>query len=276
LLYRWLVLYPLYALSEIAIASTDLAELLGSAIALVMIFPSLPLWAGVLITASDVLFLLAMGDPLRGRPVKTFEIIISILVRSDIRYLYDRSFMSLQVFATLICMAIIISRIDVRWGMAFDGFVPSKYVFSSGGLYTCTSLNPILWKIQSNIFSPAVGIIGATVMPHSLFLGSHLATQDRLDRPVPISGVPSPETPLEEKDTGDESRSVYQRLLDYTKAKLRSFVALESLDTYLHPPYKTHAERENRSLAFVKAHLSSGIIDMVISLLGIAVIINAL
>lgn len=79
-LYRWLALYPLYALSEIAIISTDLAELLGSAIALCLLFPKLPLWAGVLITASDVLLLLALGDPLRGRPVRCFEILIAALV----------------------------------------------------------------------------------------------------------------------------------------------------------------------------------------------------
>ena len=48
------MLYPLYALAEIAIISTDLAELLGSAIALCLLFPALPLWAGVLLTASDV------------------------------------------------------------------------------------------------------------------------------------------------------------------------------------------------------------------------------
>lgn len=80
LLWRWLVLYPLYALSEIAIISTDLAELLGSAIALCLLFPKLPLWAGVLITASDVLVLLALRDPLRGKPVRLFEVSIAILV----------------------------------------------------------------------------------------------------------------------------------------------------------------------------------------------------
>ena len=68
-------------LAEIAIISTDLAELLGSAIALCLLFPKLPLWAGVLITASDVLFLLALRDPLRGRPVRLFEVMIAILVR---------------------------------------------------------------------------------------------------------------------------------------------------------------------------------------------------
>lgn len=82
LLYRWLLLYPLYALSEIAIISTDLAELLGSAIALCLLFPKLPLWAGVLLTASDVLVLLALRDPLGGKPVRMFELLITVLVRS--------------------------------------------------------------------------------------------------------------------------------------------------------------------------------------------------
>lgn len=67
-------------MSEIAIISTDLAELVGSAIALCMIFPKLPLWGGVLLTAFDVLFILALGDPLRGRPVKMFEYLIAALV----------------------------------------------------------------------------------------------------------------------------------------------------------------------------------------------------
>lgn len=84
LVYRWLVLYPLYLLAEVAIISTDLAELLGSAMALTMLFPSLPLWAGVLITASDVFLILLVGDPLRNRPVKLFEIMIAVLVRETL------------------------------------------------------------------------------------------------------------------------------------------------------------------------------------------------
>ena len=79
-LWRWGVLYPLYVSSEIAIVATDLAELLGSAIALVLLFPSLPLYAGVILTALDVLLLLAVKDPLSGQPVKLFEILIGVLV----------------------------------------------------------------------------------------------------------------------------------------------------------------------------------------------------
>ncbi len=81
-LWRWLALYPLYLLAEVAIISTDLAELLGSAIALCMLFPALELWHGVLLTGFDVLIILAMGDPLRGKPVRMFEFLIAGMVRS--------------------------------------------------------------------------------------------------------------------------------------------------------------------------------------------------
>jgi metal iron transporter len=125
-------------LSEAAIIATDLAELLGSAIALSLLFPKLPLWAGVLITASDVFILLALRDPLGGKPVRLFEVVIAAMVRST----WDHCGVILtgcgvQVFTVLVCMAIIISQVDVRWGDAFDGFVPSDSLFKSGALYVC-------------------------------------------------------------------------------------------------------------------------------------------
>lgn len=69
-------------LSELAIISTDLAELLGSAIGLVLLFPSLPLPVAVLLTATDVVFILALGDSSKnkGRPVRILEFIIIVLV----------------------------------------------------------------------------------------------------------------------------------------------------------------------------------------------------
>ncbi|KAI9444556.1 putative transporter of the NRAMP family [Lactarius indigo] len=155
-LFRWLVLYPLYALSEVAIISTDLAELLGSAIALNLLFPRLPLWAGVLLTAFDVLLILAFADPLHGRPVRSFELIIGVLV-----------------LIVLVCMCILVSRIHVQWEEAFQGFLPSNALVQHGGLYT------------------SVGILGATIMPHSLYLGSALATQDRVSVKPDVLPTPS-------------------------------------------------------------------------------------
>ena len=56
---QWVVL-PLWFLAEVAIAATDLAEIIGSATALNLLF-NIPLWVGVLITAVDVLFIIAFG-----------------------------------------------------------------------------------------------------------------------------------------------------------------------------------------------------------------------
>ncbi|KAI3616677.1 transporter protein smf2 [Moniliophthora roreri] len=223
-LYRWLGLYPLYILSETAIIATDLAELLGSAIALCLLFPKLELWHGVLITAFDVVLILALGDPLGGRPVKSFELVIAGLV-----------------LAVLVCMCIIIARVDVHWGDAFEGYLPSKYIFPNGALYT------------------SVGILGATVMPHSLFLGSALATQDRI-------------TPPSYQDSGPDSKP------KGVLASLRTNV----INAFRTPPpseyatnAKSHSERNNNSLAFVKGHLYHGIVDVALSLLGFAVVINS-
>lgn len=80
-LVRYVVLYPLYVLCEIAIVCTDLAELLGSAVGLCLLIPSMPLWAAVLLTAADVLIFLLLGDPSRRKqPVRMFEFSIIALV----------------------------------------------------------------------------------------------------------------------------------------------------------------------------------------------------
>jgi hypothetical protein len=58
--YRWGLLYPLYALAELGIIFTDLAELLGSAIAINLIIPKIPLWACVVLTSTDVFLVLLL------------------------------------------------------------------------------------------------------------------------------------------------------------------------------------------------------------------------
>ena len=56
---QWLV-YILWVLAEIAISATDLAEIIGSAVALNLLF-NIPLYARVIITSVDVLFIIAFG-----------------------------------------------------------------------------------------------------------------------------------------------------------------------------------------------------------------------
>ncbi|KIJ22188.1 hypothetical protein PAXINDRAFT_106082 [Paxillus involutus ATCC 200175] len=239
-LWRWGVHYPLYILSEIAIVSTDLAEMLGSAIALVLLFPALPLWAAVLLTASDVMLILALDNPLKSRPVKLFEYLIAALV-----------------LAVLICMALITARLTVNWGDAFHGFVPSKGLFANGALYT------------------SVGIIGATVMPHSLFLGSHLATQDRVSKKPQKTFSES--SLLQPQTSSGPTSTLLRRLHQSVTRHLRKlFIASPSDETSYPSDVFTHKDRKNNALGFVSSHIYHGMIDVVVSLMGFAVIINSL
>ncbi|KAH9486175.1 Manganese transporter pdt1 [Psilocybe cubensis] len=247
LLYRWLGLYPLYVLAEVAIIATDLAELLGSAIALCMLFPKLELWHGVLITAFDVILILGMGDPLRGKPVRMFELLIGAMV-----------------LAVLICMIVIISKVDVNWAHAFEGYIPSKHIFAQGGVYT------------------SVGILGATVMPHSLFLGSALATQDRVSfrsdkdtRTLTTLVTKDSQESLTQVPQVPERQSLWHRIYEECRYSV--------LDAFRKPPASIfataatrHSERQNNTYEFIRAHIYHGTFDIVGSLLGFAVMINSL
>ncbi|KAL0057566.1 Manganese transporter smf1 [Marasmius tenuissimus] len=249
LLYRWCLLYPLYLVSEIAIITTDLTELLGSAIALCLLFPKLGLWHGVLITAFDVVFLLALGDPLRGRPVRVFEWGIAGMV-----------------LAVFVCMCVIVSKVDVKWGPVFEGYLPSKYIIPNGALYV------------------SVGIIGATVMPHSLFLGSALATQDQVSTKhknafsSSSSSVASSSSSLSDSNKDTPTPKSRVPIKEHLHKALTS-----TLSSFRTPPPSTfttrvnrHVDRENNSLEFVEAHVYHGVVDVAVSLLGFAVVINSL
>ncbi|MGH9915450.1 MAG: Nramp family divalent metal transporter [Pyrinomonadaceae bacterium] len=127
------VSFALWVLCEVAIAACDLAEVIGSAIALNLLF-GIPLVWGVSITALDVFILLM----LQSRGFRLLEAVVITMV------------------ATIgFCFAaeIIFSRPDMV-GIA-KGFIPSKEIIT----------NPEMLYI-------AIGILGATVMPHNLYLHS--------------------------------------------------------------------------------------------------------
>jgi manganese transport protein len=129
------VVYFLWVMMEIAIAATDLAEVIGSAVAMNLLF-GLPLWAGVLITSVDTLFVLVFGT---------------------------RSFRSLEVIVFLLCL--LISGVFLYELIA----VKPEWIKVAAGLYPRSEIitNPAI------LFN-AIGILGATCMPHSLFLHSSI------------------------------------------------------------------------------------------------------
>lgn len=167
----WCLLMPLYVVNEIAILATELAELIGSAIALNLLFPRLPLWGGVLVTTADVFLVLFMYRPSSG--VRLFEILIAVLV-----------------IIVLICFCVLLERVNPSWGQVFYGYVPSPTVVSSEGLYV------------------SISILGATIMPHSLILGSHFATIERLDGDDTDMNVPGNTAPV-----STSKQSLWKRLI---------------------------------------------------------------
>ncbi|KAI2468319.1 natural resistance-associated macrophage protein [Annulohypoxylon bovei var. microspora] len=142
---RWLN-YFLYFLAEAAIIATDIAEVIGTAIGLNLLIPKLPLVAGCAISILDVMIILVFyrpNDSVRG--LRLFEFFVMLLV-----------------LAVVICFCIQLSLITgTTPGEVFLGYVPNNSITQSGGLFQ------------------ACGILGATVMPHSLYLGSGIV-QSRL------------------------------------------------------------------------------------------------
>ncbi len=126
---------PLWLLAEIAIAATDLAEIIGTAIGLNLLF-GIPLEIGVLITALDVFLILAM-QAMGFRWIEAF--ILGML----------------GIIAA--CFAIQIAMADPDWREVIRGFAPTTQIVAN-----------------RDMLYLALGILGATVMPHNLYLHSGL------------------------------------------------------------------------------------------------------
>jgi manganese transport protein len=129
------VAFGLWVLCEIAIAACDLAEVIGTAIALNLLF-GIPLAWGVTITALDVLLVLY----LQNKGFRWLEALIIALV---------------MTVGLCFLLEIIVSRPE--FGGIIRGFIPSAEIVR----------NPEMLYI-------AMGILGATVMPHNLYLHSSI------------------------------------------------------------------------------------------------------
>ena len=140
---RW-VSFVLWAMAEVAIAACDMAEVIGSAIALQLLF-HIPLFYGVLITGTDVLLIL-------------------LLQRWGFRYVEALVIALIGTIVALFGMQTILSKPDY-WPVLHNLFIPSTAIFT----------NPSMLYI-------AIGMLGATVMPHNLYLHSSIVQSRRYKR----------------------------------------------------------------------------------------------
>lgn len=125
--------FVLWVLCEIAICACDLAEIIGTAIALQLLF-GLNLVLGVCLTALDTLVILFLQS--RG-------------------FRYLEAFILALILIVAACFAVDIALAQPELGAVLNGYIPSTEIVS----------NPAMLYI-------AIGILGATVMPHNLYLHS--------------------------------------------------------------------------------------------------------
>ncbi|KAK4893939.1 NRAMP-like transporter smf-3 [Elasticomyces elasticus] len=214
--------YTLYVFAEAAIIATDIAEVIGTAIALYLLSNGrIPLVAGCAISIVDVLFILLFyrNSGQNMRALRTFEFGVMLLV-----------------LGVVVCFCFQLSLIkNTKVGDVFRGYLPSKAIVESKGLYQ------------------ACGILGATVMPHSLYLGSGII-QARLE-----------EFDIDEKKKlrQQESSQVPDR-----HTRLEAEAADESSDT-------TEYEKYRPSLSAIKACMSYSIVELAVSLFTFALFVNS-
>jgi len=136
--------FALWVMAEIAIAACDLAEVIGSAIALELLF-HIPLFYGVLITGFDVLLIL-------------------LLQRWGFRYVEALVIALIGTIIGLFGVQMFLSRPEY-WLALHDLVIPSPSIVT----------NPAMLYI-------GIGILGATVMPHNLYLHSSIVQSRRYER----------------------------------------------------------------------------------------------
>lgn len=133
----------LWILCEIAIAACDLAEVIGSAVALNLLF-KIPLVVGVVLTAMDVLVVLY----LQKKGFRYIEaLVVALIAVIGISFLYE----------------LIVSNPSIKG--ILGGFIPDSQIV----------VNPSMLYI-------AIGILGATVMPHNLYLHSSIVQTRKYSR----------------------------------------------------------------------------------------------
>ncbi len=135
------VSFVLWILAEAAIIATDLAEVIGTAIALNLLF-GLPLEIGVVLTALDVFLILWLQN-------KGFRLLEALVIA-----------LTLIIFA---CFAVEMAYARPVLGEVLSGFIPRRDIATS-----------------PEMLYLALGILGATVMPHNLYLHSAIIQTRRI------------------------------------------------------------------------------------------------
>ena len=138
----------LWVLTELAIMATDIAEVIGAAIALYLLF-DIPLILAVFITVFDV-FLLLLLTKVGFRKIEALVVCLILVI--------------LFIFSYQVALS------NPDWKGIVEGFIPNTRTFATSP--SIAGMTPL---------TGALGIIGATVMPHNLYLHSSISQSRKID-----------------------------------------------------------------------------------------------
>lgn len=228
----------IYVLAEIAIIATDLAEVVGTAIALNILF-KLPLFVGVIVTVIDVLIVLMAYRP--NGPlffIRIFELFVSVLVG-----------------ATVVCFGIELYQVSHDDSVNFStievlkGFLPNEDVIDMSD------------REGGNGLFLSLAILGATVMPHSLYLGSGLV-QARLKDFDIKNGFYTP--PASKKKSISQDDELNAALLEESSNKQFKVLDTPDEEAYYRP-----------SIHAIDDTMTYTIVELVVSLFTVALFVNS-
>lgn len=215
------------------------------------LFPGLPLWAGTLVTSVDVFLILLVYR--EGGSMRAFEVLIALLV-----------------FCVMGCFIVLLARIDADWGDVFFGYIPSSTLVQADALYI------------------AVGIVGATVMPHALYNASQWATVDRLEV-VPRDAEPRKSSDsddakgkqragLEDQPTTPDHPKYLPAPLARLRARAHGYMSRLPSASWGGPRIPSPEGRDVHykvSISNIRIHLAHATVDIVLSLIAFAMVVNS-
>lgn len=215
----------LYIIAELAIISCDLSEVIGTAIALNLLFGMPILW-GVLLTVADVLLLLAGFNSDNSAQYKILEFLVMMLM---------------SIVGGCFLMQVILVKPD--WKEVALGFIPRS---------------TLIFTDKDALFS-ALGIIGATVMPHNLYLHSSIV---KYRLPPPLPKFKADDSDLEDEDLVE----IDEEVASFTERPAVKIVD----DNYS----KATEQVESRYWSTIKSIIRYNTVDTLIALF-LALLINA-
>jgi manganese transport protein len=203
---------PLWLASEVAIVACDVAEVVGSAVAL-QILLHVPLWVGVLLSAGLTLGFLALAR----RGLGLLSTVVAALIA-----------------LVAVCLVTQLAVSQPRWIAIAQGLQPSAELLRDAGM---------AWL--------AAGIVGATVMPHNLYLHSALAAASQRAAMRAVAPVPAA------KDRQAVDRVLRAVGLDSTLSLFIAFLVNAALLILAASVFQAHGQLQVDDLAQAHRLLSS-------------------